>query len=326
MGTRISASCGHAPEPGGHGHSCLARFLEQRHQSVAIVLVHHVAHLGERVDELVELVDDGRAVLGADVGPNAGMAGRHARHVAEATGREPQQHPLFGRTFVGQLHQRGRRQVRNVRHQRNHRVVPFRRERYHLGAERRDDRSDGRQALVVGGLDRSEHPRGAFEQVGPGTVHALELGARHGVATHVPWIAHQLEHRRLHAADVGHQTVCLVQCPPHLVGHHADGSRDEGDLGIGVIADRVERTELTGSFGRRRVGVTPRDMPALLAQAESDRAADQPGADDEGAPRRTVSHGGTTASARQIVIQTDRTLEVHVVQVVAGPLGVDVHE
>ena len=123
------------------------------------------------------------------------------------------------------------------------------------------------QTLIIGGLDRCEHPRRAFEQVGPRAVDAFELGARHRVAAHVTRVAHQLEHRRLHAAHIGDQPTGVAQRSANLVGHGADGSGDEGDVGVGVVADRIERAELERPFGRASVGVAAGDVPALLPQA-----------------------------------------------------------
>ena len=73
--------------------------------------------------ELVDHVDDGRAVLGTDVRPDGGRARRDAGHVAEATGRQAQQGGVLVRSLVGDAHQRRGGQVRDVGHDGDERIV-----------------------------------------------------------------------------------------------------------------------------------------------------------------------------------------------------------
>ena len=82
-------------------------------------------------------VDDRGAVLGADVGPDAGMAGGDAGHVAEAAGGQAQQRGVLLGALAGQAHERGRGEVRHVGDDRDQRVVALGRQRDHVGAERR---------------------------------------------------------------------------------------------------------------------------------------------------------------------------------------------
>ncbi len=59
------------------------------------------------VDQAVEPVDDGDAVLVADVGPDGRVPGGDAGHVAEAAGGQAQQGGVLLGPLVGQRHQRG---------------------------------------------------------------------------------------------------------------------------------------------------------------------------------------------------------------------------
>ena len=65
-----------------------ARLLEDRQQTLSVVVGDDGAHLGERCKQAIEHVHDGGAVLGADVGPDAGVSGGDAGHVAEAARRQ----------------------------------------------------------------------------------------------------------------------------------------------------------------------------------------------------------------------------------------------
>ena len=65
------------------------------------------------------------------------MAGRDAGHVAEPAGGEAQQGPVLGGPLVGQVHERGGREVRHVGDDGHERVVVVGCERDHVGAERR---------------------------------------------------------------------------------------------------------------------------------------------------------------------------------------------
>ena len=172
-GTRTSHSWSGRADASGQVATGELRALEHGQQRVAVGLVHRGAHVAEPGDEAVEHVDDRRAVLGADVGPDAGMTGGDPGHVAEAAGREPQQRPVLLGSLVGEVHQRRRGEVRHVRHHRDERVVALGRQRDDVGAERGHDGSDGRERGVVGRGRRREHPHRAFEQVGVGAVDAL---------------------------------------------------------------------------------------------------------------------------------------------------------
>ena len=121
-----------------------------------------VAGLAELGEQPVHRVEDRVAVLGADVGPDAGLAGGDAGHVAEPTGRQAQQRAvLLGAVSARRSHRawppsgaaRVRRRRRARRGARASRVDD-------LGAEGGDDRCRtwrrrGRSVCAVG----REHPR-----------------------------------------------------------------------------------------------------------------------------------------------------------------------
>src|SRR5690606_17524772 len=83
------AEPGRQVDPGGPG------LLERRQQRVPVAGGDDLAHVAQRLDELVEDLDDGGAVVVADVGPDAGVAGRDPGHVPEPAGRQPQQRPVL---------------------------------------------------------------------------------------------------------------------------------------------------------------------------------------------------------------------------------------
>ena len=96
-------------------------------------------------DEAVERVDDGVAVLGADVGPDARVAGGDAGHVAEAAGGQPQQRRVLLGALVGQAHERRGGEVGHVGHHGHERVVAIGRQGDDVGAEVGDHRAHARR-------------------------------------------------------------------------------------------------------------------------------------------------------------------------------------
>ena len=90
----------------------------------------------------------------------------------------------------------------------------------------------------------------ALEQVGPGAVDALQLGAGHGVAAHEAGVVHQLEQRRLHAADVGDQPGRCRPAPRATSSATAPtGVATKVISASGSVADRVEGPQLDGPRG-----------------------------------------------------------------------------
>ena len=62
--------------------------------------------------------------------------------------------------------------------------------------------------------------------------------------------------------------------------HRADRRGDEGDLGLGVEADGVDRAELDRRWATAGVDVHAAHEPAPGAQRQADRTADEACADD----------------------------------------------
>ena len=187
------------------------------------------------------------AVLGADVGPDARVAGGDAGHVPEPAGRQAQHGPVLLGPLVGQAHHGGRGQVRA-------RATPWPpasrggRAGWPPPTPRSDDtieRMAVKAASSVPGTGVSTQVAPSNRSArAPSTPSSSEPG--HRVAADVAGVVHQVEHRRLHAADVGDQAGAGGQRLAHLVGHRADGRGHEGDLGVGVVADGVERAQLEG--------------------------------------------------------------------------------
>ena len=191
--------------------------------------------------EPVEHVDDGVAVLGADVGPDAGVARRRcgscrgSRRRPGAAGRACSSAPLGG-----QRHQRGRGEVGHVGHHGDQRVVALGRQRDDLGAERRHDRAHAR----VGRRRRcrrvgvSTHAA-PCEQVGVGAVDALLLRARpSGGRRRSGGRSTARDDRRLHAADVGDDAAARRARAGASAGDRRHRRGDERELGVGVVARR----------------------------------------------------------------------------------------
>ncbi len=190
------------------------RLTQHVEQPIAIAFSHDRAHLAQPRDQLVQLDHDGVAVLGADVGPDARMAGRDARHVAKAARGQPQHGAVLLGALGRQAHHRRRREVGHVRDHGHQSVVAIRGDGHHRRTETGDDRADGGEGIVVGAGDGREHPGRPFEQIGSRSVDALELGPGHGVAAHVAGIVHQVEHGRLDAPHVGDQPVGRCRARP----------------------------------------------------------------------------------------------------------------
>ena len=89
----------------------------------------------ERGEQAVEHIDDGGAVLGADVGPDARVAGGDARHVAEPAGRQAQQGAMLGCPVIGHPHERRGGEVRHVGDDSHEGVVVIGRQRHDVGSE-----------------------------------------------------------------------------------------------------------------------------------------------------------------------------------------------
>ena len=150
-----------------------------------------------------------------------------------------------------------------------------------LGADRGDDRAHEGVRRGVGVVRRREDPRRPLEKGGVGPVDAFLLRSRHRVAADKTRVAHRVHDRRLHAAHVGDHTRA-GEGAASLAGNRPDWCGYEGDIGLGVVADVVQGTQLQGASCPRLVDVPARHVPVLRTQGQADGAADQPGTDDEG--------------------------------------------
>ena len=90
------------------------------------------------------------------------------------------------------------------------------------------------------------------------------------------------------------------------VGHGPHRRGEEGDLGVGIGADRVERAELERPRRDGGIAVVTGDVPAAAPEGQPDRPTDQPGADDR-CPLAATSPG-------QVVAKADGAFEVDVAQ------------
>ena len=258
--------------------------------------------------QLVEHVDDGDAVVAADVGPDARVPRGDAGHVPEAAGGQAQQRPVLLAALVGQPHQRGRRQVGHVRHDRHQLVVAVGRQGDDLGPQRADDLADLGERAGVGALGGGEHPGGALEQVGGGALDALLLGAGHRVAAHEAGVGHGVDDRRLDPAHVGDDARSSRRAP-------GGPRRPRRRTGVATNVTSAAGSSPTASSAPSAralsthdgVGVAAGHVPAAAAQAQADRAADEAGADDDGPARlggrpspTPADHGPSGRSSRRL--------------------------
>ena len=176
-----------------------------------------VAHVAEPGDQAVEHLDDGTPVLGADVGPDARMAGRDAGHVAKAAGGETQQRSVFLGSLVGEMHQASPRSG-------GERVTP-------RPPARRDDRAAAAttSAPSEDTMDRTEaNASSSVAAVGVSTHTAPSNRSASAPSTPscsdpaIGWPPTNrgrvdgIDDRRLHAADVGHEAAGRVERPTYL--------------------------------------------------------------------------------------------------------------
>ena len=177
--------------------------------------------------------------------------------------------------------------MRHMGHDRDHRVMTFRRQRHHLGAEPGDDRTDLGERVVVGGGDGSEHPGSALEQIGPRSGQALELAPGHRVATHVARIGHERHHRRLDAPGVGDQSGRRSEGPGHDLGHRSHRRGDDGELDVVAVApDRVDDLAFERALHPSLVGIATEHDPSGGAQRERHRSSDEAESDHQGPSSR----------------------------------------
>ncbi len=168
----------------------------------------------------------------------------------------------------------------------------------HLGPERPHHRVDQRERRGRSVVRRGQDPGGAVEQVSACTVGPERLRAGHRMPADERGVIHGGHDRRLDAADIGHHAAAGERCAGHLrCRSHRHG--DEGDLGVGIRADRVERAQLRGLGAPWRRRRRRRSRASRGSQGEADGRADEPGPDHRGAARRGARHPGRSSrSAR----------------------------
>ena len=181
-------------------------------------------------------------------------------------------------------------------------IVVGRREHEHVGSEAHDHPLEAVEGGQVGGCGRGQHPHRPFEEVGIGPAQADLFGSGHRVAADEVGVVGFGHDRGLDAADVGHHGVAPATIVGQELAGHARHGRGryghEGDLGVGVVADRIDH-----ALGQRLgvalfVGVEARHVPPPAAQAQGDGAADESGPDHERpAARRRSQSGRSSRSA-----------------------------
>ena len=196
---------------------------------------------------------------------------------------------------VGEAHERGRGEVRDVRHHGHQRVVLRGVEGEDLGAQRAHHGADGLEGLVGRVGDGGEHPHGALEQVVAGPLDAELLGAGHRVPADEPRVAD-----RVGTTD-SFTLPTSVTTPPVA----ARASRATVATGCTGVATKVisasgstPTSSITPSARARSAAAAsasvPDDVPAPGAQRRADRAADEAGADHGGATGCGGGHGSST--------------------------------
>ena len=143
---------------------------------------------------------------------------------------------------------------------------------------------------------------------------------------------HRGDDRRLHRTHVGHQVGAGVERLDHHFGDVPDRHRHHGEICVGhrrreVGCEQVDRWLGVERSGRVGVAVEAAHGHTRAPERKANRPADQAGADERAetdwGSATTPSVGvGPARSARN----SGGALEEHVVQLVARPLRVAVHE
>ena len=184
------------------------------------------------------------------------------------------------------VHERARRELGHVAHDRNQRVVMFRSDRDDLRAEAGHEVTHECERIGVGGGRRGEDPSRAHEHLGVGTVEAVLFGPGHGVTAHEAHgkgglsRAHGVDHRGLDRPDIGDGEGAGSERGTDHLGGATDRDRDHDEIGPGHRAeqigrDGVERADPQRVRGAVGVGVEAADFVATGACREPDRAANE---------------------------------------------------
>ena len=107
------------------------------------------------------------------------MAGGDAGHVAEATGGQAQQRAVLFGAVGRRIHQRGRDEMRHVRHDGHQPVVVGGRKDEDVGPQAGHDPLQPVEGLQLGRRRRREGPHRPHEEVGVGAAQAGLLGPGH---------------------------------------------------------------------------------------------------------------------------------------------------
>ncbi len=156
----------------------------------------------------------------------------------------------------------------------------------HHGRDRTERRDDVRHALEVGGVGAvaAEHPGRPSEQVPGRPVRTRSLASRHRMtADEVREVRPCLDHRRLHAGDVGDEGICVE--PSECVHHRGDwpGEHDQVrsvDRHRTALGGDVDGAEAHRLVERRAVRVPSRPLPPGSAERDPHGCPDQAGSED----------------------------------------------
>ncbi len=263
---------------------------EQGLERIPIAGRDQVARVLEPGEIRVERVEHRVAVRREDVEPDRGMTRSDTGHVPEPARRESQQRAVLRLVRRRDVHERRRRELRDVADERDEYVVVVRRHRHDLGLHAAQQRAQGGVRLFDGRGRRREYPGRADEHVGAGAVDALLLGTRHRMTADEPGGAvgtpdrHRVDDRALHRADVGDERDARLQELHDRVGNRADRQRDERDVDAGrgrreIGGRRSDRTELDRALEPVGVAVEAHHLVAQGRERETDRAAHEARAD-----------------------------------------------
>ena len=124
-------------------------------------------HRDQRIERRPDLVGVGRG----DVAPDVGGARREPRRVGEAAAAESAS-PSSPDRVADHLHQRARRELREVAEKRQQTVVGIDADDSRFGAERLHERRQLRDSLAVAVARRRQQPRAASKQIRPRVLEA----------------------------------------------------------------------------------------------------------------------------------------------------------
>ena len=160
-------------------------------------------------------------------------------------------------------HQCGCGEMRNVAHDGHDTVVTIGVERHHFGAERTDDPHHLGERRVVTVLYRCQHPDGAVEQIGMGTVEAVQLAARHRVPADESGVVDTTGRSGPFTlpTSVTTPTVSVsARFTWSVASQHGHG--DEGDLCIRIQAGSVDHPPRQGFADGVVMSIVALDVPA----------------------------------------------------------------